>query len=87
MRRVLRSALLTCALVVLARPALAQSPGYTEGKTREGQSVSFDDDPMGALTDNPVGLQIGGFHQPKRFQLLRPRETFVPELLKSVEKM
>ena len=65
----------------------AQSSGYVEHRTQAGQAVSFDDDPLGALPSSAVGALLGGFHSAKRFDLMRPRATFVPELLKAVEKM
>ena len=92
MRKIACGALLACALVELASPALAQTPTdkdstYTEKKTSDGQDIRFKDDPLSALAGNPVGAQIGAFHPPKRFDLMRPRWNFVPEMLKSVEHM
>jgi hypothetical protein len=49
--------------------------------------VRFRDDPLTALAGNPVGAQLTGFHPPRRFDLMRPRKTWVPELLKSVESL
>lgn len=60
---------------------------YTEHKSSDGQDIRFRDDPMTALAGNPVGAQLTGFHPPRRFDLMHPRNTFVPELLKSVEHM
>jgi len=87
MRTVTCCALLAGALVALARPALAQESTYEEKKTDNGQDVRFKDDPMSAIAGNPVGAQLTGFHPPKRFDLMRPRKNFVPELLKTVENM
>jgi hypothetical protein len=87
MRIVACCALLAGAIVALARPALAQESTYTETKSTEGQDVRFKDDPMSAIAGNPVGMQLTGFHPPRRFDLMRPRWNFVPELLKTVEKM
>jgi hypothetical protein len=75
-------------LVALAGTARAQTQAtYVEQKTSDGQDIRFRDDPMTALAGNPVGAQLTGFHPPKRFELMHPRKTFVPELLKSVEHM
>lgn len=80
--------LLAGALVALAGSARAQSDStYVEQKTNDGQDIRFHDDPMTALAGNPVGAQLTGFHPPRRFDLMHPRNTFVPELLKSVEHM
>lgn len=84
--------LLAAALVALAGgTAHAQTTAgdttYTEHKSSDGQDIRFRDDPMTALAGNPVGAQLTGFHPPRRFDLMHPRNTFVPELLKSVEHM
>jgi hypothetical protein len=87
MRTFACGALLACALVALAGPASAQETGYTEKRTADGQDIRFGDDPLGALGHETIGLQLTGFHPPKRCDLMRPRTTWVPELLKSVEHM
>jgi hypothetical protein len=90
MRIVACGALFACALVALAAPALAQpaqETTFTEQKTPEGQDVRFEDDPVSALAGNPIGAQLTGFHPPRRFDLMRPRWTFVPEMLKSIVDM
>jgi hypothetical protein len=80
--------LLVGALVATAGTARAQTQAtYVEQKTSDRQDIRFRDDPMTALAGNPVGAQLSGFHPPKRFDLMHPRKTFVPELLKSVEHM
>ena len=82
------SLLLVGMLVALAGTARAQTDTtYVEHKTNDGQDIRFRDDPMTALAGNPVGAQLTGFHPPRRFDLMHPRNTFVPELLKSVEHM
>jgi|HubBroStandDraft_2_1064218.scaffolds.fasta_scaffold179359_3 hypothetical protein len=81
-------AAVACALVVLVGQASAQQEStYVEKKTNDGQDIRFKDDVMGAIANDPVGAQITGFHPPKRFDLMRPRKTWVPELLKSVENL
>ena len=80
--------LLLGALLGLSGTAQAQTEStYVEKKTNDGQDIRFKDDPMSALAGNPVGAQLTGFHPPRRFDLMHPRNTFVPELLKSVEHM
>jgi hypothetical protein len=81
------AALLAGALVALAGQASAQESTYVEKKTSDGQDVRFRDDPIGALTRDPIGSQLSGFHPPKRFDLMRPRKTWIPEMLKSIENM
>jgi hypothetical protein len=80
-------ALLACALVAYASPALAQGSTFVEKKTADGQDVRFIDDPVSALAGNPIGAQLTGFHPPRRFDLMRPRFTFVPEMLHSIVNM
>jgi hypothetical protein len=87
MRSFACGALLACAIVALAGQARAQDSTYVEKKTSDGQDIRFRDDPVGAIANNPIGSQFTGFHPPKRFDLMRPRKTFVPEMLKSVENM
>ena len=81
-------ALLAGAFLTLAGTAHAQTATtYVEHETSEGQDIRFPDDPMSALDGQPVGAQLTGFHPPRRFELMHPRTTFVPQLLKSVEHM
>jgi hypothetical protein len=87
MRKLACGALLACALVALAGQASAQESTYVEKKTSEGQDVRFKDDPVGAIANDPIGAQLSSWHPPKRFDLMRPRLTFVPQMLKSVENM
>jgi hypothetical protein len=87
MRHIACGVLLACALVALARQANAQDSTYVERKTSDGRDIRFKDDAIGALANDPVGAQLSTWHPPKRFDLMRPRKTFVPEMLKSVENM
>jgi hypothetical protein len=82
-----RSTLVLLAVVAWSSPALAQTSNYKESKTSGGQGVVFDDDPLGALDGQPIGQQLWGFPRALRCELMRPRTSFVPELLKTVEKM
>jgi hypothetical protein len=87
MRHRAYSVLLAGAVVALAGSARAQSSSYAEKKTADGQEVRFRDDPLSALKDDPVGAQVTAWHPPKRFDLMRPRKTFVPEMLRTIENM
>jgi hypothetical protein len=82
-------AALAFALFALVGQARAQQKDstYVEKKTSDGQDIRFGDDVMGAIANDPVGAQLTGFHPPRRFDLMRPRKTWVPELLKSVENL
>ena len=75
-----------CILTACA-DARAQSESFTERKTSSGTSVTFADDPLGALADDPIGVQIRGPLVPRRCLLMRPRVQFVSAMLRSVETM
>jgi hypothetical protein len=93
MRAFACGALLASALFALAGRASAQTTTesthstYEERATAEGQDIRFRDDPLGALSNDPVGAQLTGFHPPHLYDLMRPRTTFVPQMLKTVENM
>jgi hypothetical protein len=87
MNRALFAALISAAAALHATESRGDGPGYSERVTSDGQAVSFDDDPLGAVTPGAIGAQLNGFHPPRRCALMRPRVTFVPDLLKTVEKM
>jgi hypothetical protein len=61
--------------------------GYSETTQGRDQSVAFCDDPLGADGAGPLGAIIPVRGNAARTTLIRPRTTFVPEMLKSVEKM
>jgi hypothetical protein len=90
-RCIVCGALFAGALVAFAATASAQdstsASTFVESKTADGQDIRFKDDPMSALAGNPVGAQLSGFHPPHRFNLMPPRTSFVPQLLKSVEHL
>ncbi len=65
----------------------AASTTYVERQTKAGQDIRFEDDPLSALAGNPVGAQISAWHPPRRFDLMAPRRSFVPQLLVSVENL
>jgi hypothetical protein len=87
MRVLLRGALLACALVGLASEARAQESwaGFVERQTKGGQDIRFEDDPLGALPLGTVGNVFGGYPPARRLELMRPRQTFVPEMLRAIE--
>ncbi len=79
--------LLALALVCVGGEARAQDSTFVEKKANDGQSVVFDDDPLAAAGQQAIGAQLTSFHPPRRFQLIRPRSSFVQEMLKSVEAL
>jgi hypothetical protein len=83
----MKTALIGLVLLLVPSAALADENTYTEHKTDSGSAVVFKDDPLGALSNNPVGAIIPVRARATRLTLMRPRLHFVPELLQSVEKM
>jgi hypothetical protein len=73
------------AQVTLARPAHAQ--GVATSDERGGYRYVFDDDPMraGGLTANDARVRV--LPHSLRQTLIRPRVTFVPQMLASVEDL
>jgi hypothetical protein len=82
------SALLSCALLAIATEAAAQqNAGYVEQRTAKGQDVRFEDDPLDAVARDPIGAQITAWITARRFQLMRPRQSFVTEMVRGVEAL
>jgi hypothetical protein len=73
------------ALSLLAVVASAQE--IQEQKTDDGYGYSFDDDPLNAGGFGPNDATIRVRARAARTTLIRPRTSFVPEMLKSVENL
>jgi hypothetical protein len=77
---------LTIAAVVLfAARASAQEPAVTLNDSETGYGYAFEDDPLAAGVGGPSGAVIKLRSTVVRRTLIRPRASFVPEMLKSVE--
>jgi hypothetical protein len=92
MRRMSRlSAGVVVAVVVsaLASSAFAQGTRGTEGGSGrdQGYGYEFSDDPLSAGGFGPNDATIRVRPGPVRTTLIRPRTSFVPEMLKSVENL
>jgi len=74
------------ALTALASAALAQ-PKAGGAKKEEGYGYEFSDDPLNAGGFGPNDATIRVRPGPVRTTLIRPRTSFVPEMLKSVENL
>ncbi|MCC6557814.1 MAG: hypothetical protein IT372_33115 [Polyangiaceae bacterium] len=70
---------------VIASSAFAQGKGA--GKKDEGYGYEFSDDPLNAGGFGPNDATIRVRPGPVRTTLIRPRTSFVPEMLKSVENL
>jgi hypothetical protein len=86
--------LLAAAFVLTSASAFAQQPGggaagvkASSGKEGEGYGYEFSDDPLAAGGFGPNDATIRVRPGPVRTTLIRPRTSFVPEMLKSVENL
>jgi hypothetical protein len=88
MRSFAPAVLVVWAFAFVAAEAHAQESGFVERRTSQGQEVSFEDDPMTALTGDPIENMFRvGYPRARRLDLMRPRRSFVTEMLKSVESL
>ncbi len=82
--------LIAATFVLSAAPAFAQGGGVkatgAAGKD-EGYGYEFSDDPLAAGGFGPNDATIRVRPGPVRTTLIRPRTSFVPEMLKSVENL
>jgi hypothetical protein len=72
------------AMLLVSSIAFAQGKG--KGK-EEGYGYEFSDDPLNAGGFGPNDATIRVRPGPVRTTLIRPRTSFVPEMLKSVENL
>ena len=80
----LRKKTIGLAGVVIA--SLLMAPAVV-AQEEEGYGYSFDDDPLNAGGFGPNDATIRVRPRAARATLIRPRTTFVPEMLKSVENL
>ncbi len=66
---------------------VASAQDIQEQKTDDGYGYSFDDDPLNAGGFGPNDATIRVRARAARTTLIRPRTSFVPEMLKSVENL
>jgi len=88
MNRSTRSGAVALALLgVLLFTTEALAQGKAGGKKEEGYGYEFSDDPLAAGGFGPNDATIRVRSGPVRTTLIRPRTSFVPEMLKSVENL
>lgn len=75
--------------VLAAAPALAEEPAATgrSASDSRGYGYTFEDDPLTSGVAGTTGFVLTVRPKGAREVLLRPRTSFVPELLKSVEAL
>jgi hypothetical protein len=80
-------------VLLIAAPAFAQAKAAAGaapaagGESKEGYGYEFSDDPLSAGGFGPNDATIRVRPGPVRTTLIRPRTSFVPEMLKSVENL
>ncbi len=79
------SALTIGSFVFMSATAFAQTTESRE--TGDGYGYEFDDDPLNAGGFGPNDATIKVRAKAARTMLIRPRKSFVPEMLKSVENI
>jgi hypothetical protein len=99
MRRTIKGllgGLTTATLLLLAAPSFAQdapaggAPPSGDSRASSGTGdygYKFEDDPLSAGGFGPADATIRVRPGPVRTTLIRPRTSFVPEMLKSVENI
>lgn len=79
---------LALSVVSISASAFAQDKGDVKSSdSKEGYGYEFTDDPLAAGGFGPNDATIRVRPGPVRATLIRPRTTFVPEMLKSVENL
>ena len=94
MKKQLTVGLIAMGVLLISGAAFAQAPkaagapaaGGGGGKD-EGYGYEFSDDPLAAGGFGPNDATIRVRPGPVRTTLIRPRTSFVPEMLKSVENL
>jgi len=74
-------------LAAVATTTTAFAQKVDENRTDEGYGYSFSDDPLSAGGFGPSDATIRVRPRAARTTLIRPRTSFVPEMLKSVENI
>lgn len=73
--------------VMIALAASTAAAQAAEAQSGEGYGYTFDDDPLNAGGFGPNDATIRVRAKAARTTLIRPRTSFVPEMLKSVENL
>ena len=73
--------------LLVAPSIFAQEVKETKEESGDGYGYEFDDDPLNAGGFGPNDATIKVRARAARTTLIRPRTSFVPEMLKSVENI
>ncbi|HET9954612.1 MAG TPA: hypothetical protein VFQ61_08910 [Polyangiaceae bacterium] len=85
-KRIVLAAVVAGLTVLVASPAFAQDAA-DKGDKGEGYGYEFEDDPLNAGGFGPNDATIKVRPRAARTTLIRPRTSFVTEMLKSVENI
>ncbi len=85
--RVLAGGFVALSILLTASAALAQDRAGGDKKEDGGYGYEFSDDPLNAGGFGPSDATIRVRPGAVRSTLIRPRTSFVPEMLKSVENL
>ena len=85
--RIAAGAITAVSIVLLSSSAWAQDAKTTESDGGDGYGYEFADDPLSAGGFGPNDATIRVRPGPVRRTLIKPRTSFVPEMLKSVENI
>ncbi len=75
------------AIMLVSTTVFAQGVKATDDDSGDGYGYEFGDDPLSAGGFGPNDATIRVRPGPVRRTLIRPRTSFVPEMLKSVENI
>ena len=84
-KSIILGATVVFAVLTVSSAAFAQKIGTED--TKEGYGYTFEDDPLAAGGFGPNDATIRVRPRAARTTLIRPRTSFVPEMLKSVENL
>jgi hypothetical protein len=87
MKKLVLSVLVAGATLLVTSSVFAQDKQVQTTDTKEGYGYNFTDDPLSAGGFGPNDATIRVRPGPVRTTLIRPRTSFVPEMLKSVENL
>lgn len=85
--RITAAGLTLAGILFASSTAFAQDVTETDGGDGDGYGYEFADDPLSAGGFGPNDATIRVRPGPVRRTLIRPRTSFVPEMLKSVENL
>lgn len=85
--RIIGAAIVTAGILAVPSVAFAQRASAKASDSSEGYGYEFGDDPLSAGGFGPNDATIRVRPGPVRRTLIRPRTSFVPEMLKSVENL